>query len=67
MPISIIFRYSLIHPKSTCNRYAHGNDVAARIAHDYFVLGKDTKLPIVPPEWYRTMEDALKRNRAETT
>ena len=53
--------------KSACDRYAHGNDVAARIAHDYLVLGKDTKLPIVPPEWYRAMEDALKRNRAETT
>ena len=53
--------------KNYCIRYSHGNLVAARIAHDYLTCGKDVKLPVVPPEWYRAMEEALKRNRAETT
>ena len=44
--------------KSACYRYAHGNAVAARIAHDYLTCGKDVKLPVVPPEWYRAMEEA---------
>lgn len=43
----------------TCNRYSHGNRVAARIAKYYLTLGKDAKLPIVPPEWYKVVENAL--------
>lgn len=43
----------------TCNRYSHGNEVAARIAKYWLTLGKDAKLPIVPPEWYKAVENAL--------
>ena len=44
--------------KNTCDRYAHGNKAAARIAHDYLTLGKDVKLPIVPPEWLQAVKNA---------
>ena len=44
--------------KDACDRFSHGNNVAARIAHDYLTLGKDVKLPVVPPEWYRAVEEA---------
>ena len=43
----------------TCNRYSCGNTVAARIAKYWLTLGKDVKLPIVPPEWYKAVENAL--------
>ena len=42
-----------------CDRYSHGNNTAARIAQYYLTLGKDVKLPVVPPEWYRAVQDAL--------
>ena len=35
-----------------------GNKVAARIAHEYLTLGKDVKLPIVPPEWLLAVKNA---------
>mgnify|MGYP003590310512 CR=1 FL=1 len=44
--------------KNACDRFSHGNNGAARIAHDYLTLGKDIKLPVVPPEWYRAVEEA---------
>ena len=45
--------------QDNCRRYSHGNEVAARIAYDYLTLGKDVKLPSVPPEWYQAVESAL--------
>lgn len=41
-----------------CDRYSHGNKVAANIAYNYLILGKDVKLPSVPVEWYQAVENA---------
>ena len=52
--------------QDNCRRYSHGNEVAARIAYDYLTLGKDVKLPSVPPEWYQAVKDAIRAQYLQT-